>query len=125
MVTCVDDVIEELTPITTKPDSVATSETAPAKGKVITDQAAGGAALVAAGRAVAPRPPKPLQPPLPEVKLSIEEALVLRQVPAAGATLDAVARAAQLPVAKTNALLVALRLKGRVRFLPGNRVASR
>ena len=65
------------------------------------------------------------QPPIPEVKLSLEEALVLRQVPAAGATLDAVARAAQLPVAKVNALLVALRLKGRVRFLPGNRVAGR
>jgi predicted phosphodiesterase len=62
---------------------------------------------------------------LPEVKLSVEEALVLRQVPEAGATVDAVARAAQLPVTKTNALLVALRLKGRVRFLPGNRVASR
>ena len=57
--------------------------------------------------------------------VSVEEALVLRQVPAAGATVDAVARAAQLPVAKVNALLVALRLKGRVRFLPGNRVASR
>ena len=71
---------------------------------------AGGAALVAA---------------LPEVKLSVEEALVLRQVPESGATVDAVARDAQLPVAKTNALLVALRLKGRIRFLPGNRVASR
>ena len=59
------------------------------------------------------------------MKLSVEEALVLRQVPSAGATVDAVARAAQLPIAKTNALLVALRLKGRVRFLPGNRVASR
>jgi DNA processing protein len=104
MVTCVDDVIEELTPIAPR-DSVATSATAPAGGRT-----AGGAALVAA---------------LPEVKLSVEEALVLRQVPAAGATVDAVARAAQLPIAKTNALLVALRLKGRVRFLPGNRVASR
>ena len=61
---------------------------------------------------------------MPEVKLSIEEALVLRQVPSSGTTVDAVARAAQLPVAKTNALLVALRLKGRVRFLPGNRVCS-
>jgi predicted Rossmann fold nucleotide-binding protein DprA/Smf involved in DNA uptake len=59
------------------------------------------------------------------VKLSVEAAPVQRQVPAAGATVDAVARAAQLPVTKTNALLVALRLKGRVRFLPGNRVASR
>ncbi len=82
-----------------------TSATASAEGRT-----AGGAALVAAR---------------PEVQLSVEEALVLRQVPPAGATVDAVARAAQLPIAKTNALLVALRLKGRVRFLPGNRVASR
>ena len=122
MVTCVDDVIEELTPIAQK--KVATSATAPAKGKVVDGRGsvatsatapakgrtAGGAALVAA---------------LPEVKLTVEEALVLRQVPESGATVDAVARDAQLPVAKTNALLVALRLKGRVRFLPGNRVASR
>ena len=115
MVTCVDDVIEELTPIAQK--KVATSATLPSGKHPV--------ATSVAGRAVAPRPPKPSQPALPEVKLSIEEALVLRQVPAAGATLDAVARAAQLPVAKTNALLVALRLKGRVRFLPGNRVASR
>ena len=124
MVTCVDDVIEELTPIApVGPDHragrglVATSATAPAEGNVADGRAT--------GRAVAPRPPKPPQPALPEVKLTVEEALVLRQVPAAGTTLDAVARAAQLPVAKTNALLVALRLKGRVRFLPGNRVASR
>ena len=115
MVTCVDDVIEELTPIAQK--KVATSAPLPSGKHPV--------ATSATGRAVAPRPPKPPQPALPEVKLTVEEALVLRQVPAAGATLDAVARAAQLPVAKTNALLVALRLKGRVRFLPGNRVASR
>ena len=128
MVTCVDDVIEELTPIAQK--KVATSATLPSgKHPVATSATLPSGkhpvATSATGRAVAPRPPKPPQPALPEVKLSIEEALVLRQVPAAGATLDAVARAAQLPVAKTNALLVALRLKGRVRFLPGNRVASR
>lgn len=102
MATCVDDVIEELTPIAQK--KVATSATLPL-------------GEAASRRFTAPS--------LPEVKLTVEEALVLRQVPAAGATLDAVARAAQLPVAKSNALLVALRLKGRVRFLPGNRVASR
>ncbi len=128
MVTCVDDVIEELTPIAQK--KVATSATLPSgKHPVATSATLPSGkhpvATSATGRAVAPRPPKPPQPALPEVKLTVEEALVLRQVPAAGATLDAVARAAQLPVAKTNALLVALRLKGRVRFLPGNRVASR
>ena len=104
MVTSVDDVIEELTPIAAKKDD---------RTEI---QATTSAPLPSRPRRIAT---------LPEVKLSVEEALVLRQVPAAGATVDAVARAAQLPVAKTNALLVALRLKGRVRFLPGNRVASR
>ena len=121
MVTSVDDVIEELTPIA--PKKVATSATSPAGGRAVAqerDPPAESRTTRRAGRAVAPRPPI-----IPEVKLSVEEALVLRQVPSTGATVDAVARAAQLPIAKTNALLVALRLKGRVRFLPGNRVASR
>ncbi len=114
MVTCVDDVIEELTPIApVGPDHQAGRDTV----SVGPDHRAGRNSVASARR--------PYQSELPEVKLSIEEALVLRQVPTAGATLDAVARAVQLPVAKTNALLVALRLKGRVRFLPGNRVASR
>ena len=104
MVTRVEDVIEELTPI------------AQQKGERTEIQTTTSAPLPSRPRRSAT---------LPEVKLSVEEALVLRQVPAAGATVDAVARAAQLPIAKTNALLVALRLKGRVRFLPGNRVASR
>ena len=115
MVTCVDDVIEELTPIAQK--KVATSATLPSGKHPVATSATLPLGEAASRRFTAP--------PLPEVKLTVEEALVLRQVPAAGATLDAVARAAQLPVAKTNALLVALRLKGRVRFLPGNRVASR
>ena len=118
MVTSVDDVIEELTPITMEHRHLG-GETASEKGEK-KNQVAQERDPPTDGRAVAPRPP-----PIPEVKLSVEEALVLRQVPSAGATVDAVARAAQLPVAKTNALLVALRLKGRVRFLPGNRVASR
>ena len=117
MVTSVDDVIEELTPITMEHRHLG-GETASEKGEK-KNQVAQERDPPTDG-AVAPRPP-----PIPEVKLSVEEALVLRQVPSAGATVDAVARAAQLPVAKANALLVALRLKGRVRFLPGNRVASR
>ena len=114
MVTSVEDIIEELTPIASVgPDHRAGRNTTP----VGPDHRAGRDAVVSSRR--------PYQSALPEVKLSIEESLVLRQVPASGTTVDAVARAAQLPVAKTNALLVALRLKGRVRFLPGNRVASR
>ena len=113
MVTSVDDVIEELTPIAPKKKEEATAAHVSEKGICVESN----------GRAEA-RPSR-TGAAIPEMKLSLEEALVLRQVPAAGATVDAVARAAQLPIAKANALLVALRLKGRVRFLPGNRVASR
>ncbi len=109
MVTCVEDVIEELSPIA-KPKK----QSAPGKERP----------SPAHDDLPAVKPPRrtAAPPQLPEVKLSIEEALVLRQVPSAGTTVDAVARAAQLPSAKVNALLVALRLKGRIRFLPGNRV---
>ena len=56
--------------------------------------------------------------------ISLEESMVLRALPDEGGTdIDAVARAAGLPIAKTNTLLVQLRLKRQVRFLPGNRVA--
>ena len=129
MVTCVEDIIEELTPISQKtvvgPDHRAGRDTAP----VGPDHRAGRDITPVgpdhrAGRDTVASTRRPYQSAMPEVKLSIEEALVLRQVPSSGTTVDAVARAAQLPVAKTNALLVALRLKGRVRFLPGNRVCS-
>jgi len=117
MVTSVDEVIEELTPIA--PKKVAASTPHPL------GEAASHRFTLAAPTLGEAASRRFTAAPLPEVQLSLEEALVLRQVPAAGATVDAVARAAQLPIAKTNALLVALRLKGRVRFLPGNRVASR
>ena len=103
MVTCVEDVIEELTPI---------SESGKRRVKT------------SAGDPVREDAPTAKRPPAPEVKLSLEEALVLRNVPDAGTTVDAVTHAAQLPSSKVNALLVALRLKGRIRFLPGNRVCG-
>ena len=121
MVTCVDDVIEELTPIAPQKARPPAEGAPPLVGPA---RRAGRDAVTLARQPYQTGSTRP-QPPIPEVKLSLEEALVLRQVPVAGATLDAVARAAQLPVAKVNALLVALRLKGRVRFLPGNRVAGR
>ena len=55
---------------------------------------------------------------------TIEESLVLRAIPEGGATVDAIVREAKLPIEKVNSLLVGLRLKGRVRFLPGNRVMA-
>lgn len=79
------------------------------------------------GAVVRPGRPRtvPVKPPaaaVPEVPLSAEEARVLRAVPAGGATRDAVAQAAEVTAGRVNALLVALRIKGRVRFCSGNRV---
>ena len=48
----------------------------------------------------------------------------MRAIPESGATVDAIVREAKLPIEKVNSLLVGLRLKGRVRFLPGNRVMA-
>ena len=59
----------------------------------------------------------------PEVKLTLEEALVLRNVVEDHTAIDSVVRACGLPVAKVNSLLVSLRLKRKVKFLPGNRVS--
>lgn len=110
MVTCVDDIVEELSPLGRAP-----SAPPPAR-----------APLPSGGKTVrTPPPPKKRKPPAPppEAKISLEESLVLRAVPESGTTGDHVAAATNFPMSKVNALLVALRLKGRVRFLPGNRVA--
>lgn len=110
MVTCVDDIVEELSPLGRAP-----SAPPPAR-----------APLPSGGKTVrTPPPPKKRKPPVPppEAKISLEESLVLRAVPESGTTGDHVAAATNFPMSKVNALLVALRLKGRVRFLPGNRVA--
>lgn len=60
-------------------------------------------------------------PPSPAV--SVEEAMILRELDADGVTLDELVRRTKLPAAKVNALSLSLRLKARVRFFPGNRVA--
>ena len=62
------------------------------------------------------------QPALPETKISLEESLVLRAIPDGGASIDKVIAVSGLAPGKVNSLLAALRLKGRIRFLPGNRV---
>ena len=54
---------------------------------------------------------------------SVEEAMVMREVDAEGVHMDVLIRKTGLPAEKVNALCMALRLKGRVRFFPGNRVA--
>lgn len=109
MVTSVEDVVEELTPLGKMENQGDGTVICPSRKTGELSSRAKPCAKTAV---------------MPEVKTSIEEAALLREIPDEGTTLDAVARASGLGTARTNALLVALRLKGRVRFLPGNRVAS-
>ncbi len=83
-------------------------------------------------RAVAPPSPpaSPSAPPAadgrgrsPSAPFSIEEAMVMREVNSDGVSMDVLIRRTGLPADKVNALCMALRLKGRIRFFPGNRVA--
>jgi len=54
---------------------------------------------------------------------SVEEALVMLHVDEDGIAIDELVRRTKLPVGKVNALAMSLRLKGVVRFLPGNRIS--
>ncbi len=54
---------------------------------------------------------------------SVEEAMIMREVDNEGVQMDLLVRRTGLPPEKVNALCMELRLKGRVRFFPGNRVA--
>ena len=123
MVTSVDDIIEELTPLGAGGVNDAQSgRLCPQK-----DDAQSGRLRPQADVAASQRGrnrPDCAASVLPEVKLSLDEAIVFRNVTDGGIAVDAVATASQLPISKVNSLLVALRLKGKIRFLPGNRVAS-
>ncbi len=66
---------------------------------------------------------QPGKKPSPAPAYSLEEALVMREVDAEGVQMDVLIRRTGLPAEKVNALCMSLRLKGRVRFFPGNRVA--
>lgn len=54
---------------------------------------------------------------------SVEEAMVMLHVDEDGVSVDRLVRESGLSVAKVNSLVMTLRVKGFVRFLPGNRVA--
>ena len=62
--------------------------------------------------------PDPETPPY-----SVEEALLMLHVDEDGVSIDELVRLTKLPVDKVNALTISLRIKGFLRFLPGNRVA--
>ena len=115
MVCSVDDIVEELTPLS-------------AHAKKKTSQPA-----VAVQPEPGVPPPHPaLQPvrplketrptPAPESTITVDEAAVMRAVTAEGVTLDRIVVSTGFPVSQVNVLVVGLRLKGRLRLLPGNRV---
>lgn len=54
---------------------------------------------------------------------SMEEALLMLHVDEGGISLEDLARKTKLPIAKVNALAMQLRIKGFIRFLPGNRIS--
>ena len=56
-------------------------------------------------------------------KFSVEEAMIMREIDNEGVSMDVLIRRTGLPAEKVNALCMELRLKGRARFFPGNRVA--
>lgn len=100
LVTCADDVIEELQDLMAGMRPA--TETRPAEP---------------ARSAPAERPP--------ESVLTPEERAVLAQLGADGVSVDEVVRASGLDAGKVNALLVGLQIKRHVRLLPGGRVARR
>lgn len=59
----------------------------------------------------------------PSSMLDIEESLVLKCVGAEAVSMEDLVAKTRLPAAKVNALAMMLRLKGLVRFLPGNRIS--
>ena len=59
----------------------------------------------------------------PRPVFSLEEGMIMKHVDAEGVSMDALEEKTGLPAGKVNSLCMTLRLKGRVRFLPGNRVA--
>ena len=112
LVTSADDIIESLTPLSDFSNSVVKQR----GGRGGRGHAGTRAPTKAAGAA--------RTPPLPEVMISAEEASILRLLNAEGVTLDAIVAGCGLPISKVNTLTVGLRLKGKVRLLSGNRVAS-
>lgn len=61
-------------------------------------------------------------PTRPEETVSLEEAAVLKCVTEEGVSIDGIVVKSALAAAKVSSLLAGLRLKGRICFMPGNRV---
>lgn len=74
-----------------------------------------GAPVAATGERVSPHDPE-------TPRYSVEEAMIMLHVDEDGVSIDEIVRKTKLPVDKVNALTMSLRIKGFLRFLPGNRV---
>jgi len=111
MVTSVDDIVEELSPMTRrkpKPSKAPLKEPAPELP-------------------LEPLPPKVVDkrqaPIMPEMSLTRDEAAVMQAITAEGVTMDSIVHSSGLSTACVNTLVIGLRLKGRIRLMPGNRAA--
>ena len=56
-------------------------------------------------------------------RYSVEEALIMTNLDEEGVAMDELVRLTKLPAEKVSALAMSLRIKGFVRFLPGNRIS--
>ncbi len=69
---------------------------------------------------------KPVPAPVPEKAqpaISLEESIILRELTTDGVSMDHLVEKTNLAAQQVAALCMGLRLKGRVRYLPGNRIA--
>jgi DNA processing protein len=62
-------------------------------------------------------------PTKPRRQMTLEESVVLKAIPSIGITLERLAFITKLPASNVAEATMSLRLKKRIRFLPGNRVA--
>jgi predicted Rossmann fold nucleotide-binding protein DprA/Smf involved in DNA uptake len=66
---------------------------------------------------------KPVEPDPERPPYSVEESLVMLHVEDTGTSMDELVAKTGLSARKVNSIAMSLRLKGFVRFLPGNRIA--
>lgn len=61
--------------------------------------------------------------PMPEGRMTIEEAMIMREIDVEGVPMESLVGKTGLDPMKVNSLVMGLRMRGKVRFFPGNRVA--
>ena len=117
MVTSVKDVLES---VKSGPSAKGEPQT---KAKGAAKQAGAKGSPEPAREKGAARPGKARPETAAKPEMTLEEAAVLRMIPSTGITLDRLAFVSKLPADAVGKATMSLRLKGLLRFLPGNRVA--